>query len=521
MKKSVGSIVILLVIIATTSVPFNSLADEVNLRGDYVGSDKCEQCHKVIYDEWKETRHAKILRKLYTDEKNSISAPWGTEKTPRTVTLVSGQKITTFMKGDKYWVTMHDAKDPSRDITRRVDAVGYTSQTNFMSWDEKEKSLIFLPFTYWKDDNTSERWGNFFYFLYWQKDGTFFPEEKLKNNVKFLSYENRCADCHVTGLYSESWENLPEIGRVMKGSNIWTTTEFSIGCEKCHGPGGRHVKSQSKNDIVVADNLSKKNQGDDCLQCHQSGYSANYTVPHFNPYLNENAVLFDEKNPLGPGKHFNVGEGLQNYYTPFLRYEWAGTNYFQQGKSSGMQLSRSKHGQAGLNCKTCHDPHTQKTRKPINALCLDCHKDKGTADHQMAIHRTMDLSCADCHMPFMVASRVRSVRYDSRSHQFNVLTPSDSLKQFDYLLQFTKPNADPENKLTKLWKDVNDNGSCYDSWKYPPNMSWCTSFDVLPNACSSCHHSEFPLPGKFDNEQRNRLLRGQERYKRFLDATSK
>ncbi|WP_175498312.1 multiheme c-type cytochrome [Desulfuromusa kysingii] len=519
--KPVLLLFIALLALALPATATTKADKEVNLRGDFVGSDECAKCHQSVYDEWKDTRHATVLRKLYTKENHRIEAPWGTEKEPKTATLVSGQKITTFMKGDKYWVTMHDAKDPSRDISRRIDAVGYKSQTNFMSWDEENNSLSYLPFTYWRDDNTGEHWGNFFYFLYWQPDGSFFPEEKLKDNINFLGYENRCADCHVTGFYAKSWEELPDIGRVVDEHNLWTTTEFRIGCEKCHGPGGTHVKSLNRKDIVNPENLAEENQADDCHQCHQSGYSSNYTAPHLNPYINENAVIFDEDNPLGPGDHFNVGENLEDYYTSFLRYQWAGTEYFQQGKSSAMQLASSKHGKAGINCKTCHDPHTQKTRKLTNDLCLDCHTDKGTAEHQMEAHKMMDVSCVDCHMPFMIGSRVRSVRYDNRSHHFDVLTPTDSLEQFDYLKQFTEPDADPENRQTKFWQKINENGACYDSWKYPSNMFWCTSFDVLPNACSSCHHSEFPLPGKFDDEQRNKLLRGQERYNKFLKATTK
>jgi len=524
MKQCAQASVILLIALLVITLPAyasTNVEGEVNPRGDFVGSDACAKCHQNVYDKWKVTRHANVMRKLYTKENHSIDAPWGTEKEPKSATLVSGEKITTFMKGDKYFVTMHNASNPSRDITRRIDAVGYISQTDFMSWDEESKSLLFLPFTYWKNDKTGEHWGNFFSFLYWDDNGSLLPEEKLKNNIKFLRYDNRCADCHITGLYAKSWVDLPDIGRVMDKSNLWTTAEFAIGCEKCHGPGGRHVKSQNKKDIVNPEKLAAKNRSDECNQCHQSGYSANYEPPHLNPYINETPVLFDKDNPLGPGKLFNVGEGLDNFYTFSLRHQWAGTEYFQESKSAAMQLASSKHGKSGLTCTTCHDPHTQKTRKPTNDLCLDCHQDKGTAAHQLAIHKTMGVSCVDCHMPFMAGSRSRSVRYDSHSHHFKVLTPSDSLRQFDYLGTFTKPDADPKQQQTKLWKMINDKGGCYDSWRYPPNMSWCTSFDVLPNACSSCHHSEFPLPGKFDDEQRNRLVRGQKRYETFLIERTK
>lgn len=181
-----------------------------------------------------------------------------------------------------------------------------------------------------------------------------------------------------------------------------------------------------------------------------------------------------------------------------------------------MQIMSTKHHENGLTCKTCHDPHTQQTRMPANDLCMSCHEDKGTKEHKGGAHVLNEVNCVDCHMPYGMISFLRSTRYDSRLHVFKPIKPAESLSQFDYIKQFTQADADPEAKLTKSWAKIQANGECYDSWKYPSNVHYCTDLDVLPNACNSCHKSEFPKPGKFDDKERNKLVKAQERYERLL-----
>ncbi len=86
--------------------------------------------------------------------------------------------------------------------------------------------------------------------------------------------------------------------------------------------------------------------------------------------------------------------------------------------------------------------------------------------------------------------------------------------------QGRKDGAYPEDKLTQTWKAIQSLGNCYgDDFVYPPNMKECTAFDIMPNSCSSCHDKEFPKPGVFDDTERNKLLEGEKRYQRFIDAS--
>jgi predicted CXXCH cytochrome family protein len=69
----------------------------------------------------------------------------------------------------------------------------------------------------------------------------------------------------------------------------------------------------------------------------------------------------------------------------------------------------SKHNQLGMDCATCHDPHSatlkkaagprdaQPTTDEISQLCINCHK-----DHSMTFsytsHHQRGVSCIDCHV---------------------------------------------------------------------------------------------------------------------------
>jgi len=63
------------------------------------------------------------------------------------------------------------------------------------------------------------------------------------------------------------------------------------------------------------------------------------------------------------------------------------------------QLALSAHGQVGLTCTTCHEPHSQG---PVLApgssvVCENCHKNE-SSDLSTSTHHAAGLSCVNCHM---------------------------------------------------------------------------------------------------------------------------
>lgn len=67
-------------------------------------------------------------------------------------------------------------------------------------------------------------------------------------------------------------------------------------------------------------------------------------------------------------------------------------------KTTTDEWRASKHGQIGIDCQTCHNPHDQAPRaESVNALCANCHKDTG-ASFTHGTHANAGLQCSDCHM---------------------------------------------------------------------------------------------------------------------------
>ena len=67
-------------------------------------------------------------------------------------------------------------------------------------------------------------------------------------------------------------------------------------------------------------------------------------------------------------------------------------------KTTTNEWHASKHGQIGIHCEACHDPHSQKSKfESVTALCTNCHKDPGQS-FTHGTHANAGLQCSNCHM---------------------------------------------------------------------------------------------------------------------------
>ncbi|MDD8058419.1 cytochrome c3 family protein [Shewanella metallivivens] len=505
---------------------------EVISRGEYAGAKACGACHQQKYNDWAGSRHGSMLRKLYTDG-NTITAPWGTAETPLTFKDSGNHQYTSYMKGDKYWVTLHDAVNSKNDLDFQIDVVGYKTTQMFLSWDEANQNYITMPFIYWdwqdsnpKQPSPDNQWtpltsGIFFY----NADGSLFTGDKLELSKRAFGFTNFCMECHSTGFEVSSWEVQDTAlgNRVITVDNTSKTVELGIACEKCHGPGAKHVRTQDADDIIQPINeLTGEKAGDQCNVCHIAPISLNSPAANQTGY----GYKFNHNDPLGHGMFPNVGDDLKAFQgsAPYNVSYWPGTKIRRQIRTHALELAESKHGEAGFTCVTCHDPHSQKLKfngeQDSDKLCSSCHAEKDSDAHKLNAHNAVDIKCTDCHMPWMKHAGGRGHRYDGRSHSWDLLTPTDSLKGFDLLRPYTEKGADPDAQLTKDWQSIQAiKNLCYDNFNYPINVVGCVKFDILPNACSSCHTDEFPTPGVFTDAERAKLVEGEKRLKAFKKLT--
>jgi predicted CXXCH cytochrome family protein len=194
----------------------------------------------------------------------------------------------------------------------------------------------------------------------------------------------RCLACHCN--------QADPVEGTLNGYREPVFRGLSIGCERCHGPGERHVKLREASEkvgkidysIVNPRHLSLELREAVCQQCHLQG---------------EERVL-----PRGRGAFdFRPGMPLEMFWSVFVRRPEMMTSYRSVGQVEQMHLSRCYNASGKLDCTSCHDPHGRpepaKRVEFYRSRCLNCHEKKGCSV-PLAERTKQDPgdSCIACHM---------------------------------------------------------------------------------------------------------------------------
>ena len=185
------------------------------------------------------------------------------------------------------------------------------------------------------------------------------------------------------------------------GPRFTAALSEGIDCQRCHGPGQRHIDAVTALDVDAARRaiinpatLNRERQLDVCMQCHLEPTSTplpfqirRYESPAFSyrpgQALSEAFIYFD---------HASTGSRDRDYDDKF---EIAGAAY-RLRKSACFQKSQ-------MTCVTCHNPHDiprgeQAVQHQV-AVCRSCHD----ATHARGVPRVAVAgprsTCVDCHMP--------------------------------------------------------------------------------------------------------------------------
>lgn len=167
----------------------------------------------------------------------------------------------------------------------------------------------------------------------------------------------------------------------------------AIGCERCHGPGERHVQRRKNNEAFSGRDYSVVNPRDltpalrdaVCEQCHLQG---------------EVRVLRRGREPFD----YRPGLPLESFWSIFVRVPELNPGARSVGQVEQLQQSRCWTATQGkLGCISCHDPHERpaetKRVEHYRARCLECHRDHGCKlEAAVRKKRQPDDSCIACHM---------------------------------------------------------------------------------------------------------------------------
>lgn len=181
----------------------------------YVGSQACEQCHEQIYQRWKKTPMANVVRDPRTHP-NAIIPDLATNTASKfTVDQVA------FVYGS-IW--------KQRYFTKVGD--GYAPLP--VQWDIGNHK--WLP--YQVPDKGADWWAYFY------------PSDNMQRPTG-----PTCDGCHSVDYNIQTHQ----------------VAEWNVGCERCHGPGSEHVQHPTRGNIVNPDQMDSVAANDTCIQCHSQG----------------------------------------------------------------------------------------------------------------------------------------------------------------------------------------------------------------------------------------------------------
>ena len=388
---------------------------------DYVGSQKCAMCHQDMYQNWSQTGMARMLRPYapenilgdfvannvfylgdeIVEDGESYKFIAGKDRQPFARMIVDhGRHYFEIKQSDRIW-----HRYPVNYTIGSKWQQGYVTRL-------PDGQLQVFPIEY---NVRYRKWVNFWKII--DAPGTERDDPRLwEKFTPATNYLMNCAVCHTSQL-----RNIQ--GGGFQPDNL-QFREPGIGCEMCHGPGGKHVelhmqgKSYEKNPLdppVDFTRISSLESVAICSQCHmQSAIRSPGPDGELN-YARGPDVFFKryKSRPYAEfylNAHYKDGRFRQ---TSFIVESFLRSSCFRKG---------------GATCVSCHDPHhddagsdptSLRFRNEPNRMCTQCHgKFNIAANLQKHTRHPLNSEgseCASCHMPRIMnalMSRARTHRID-------------------------------------------------------------------------------------------------------------
>src|SRR5206468_5936068 len=172
-----------------------------------------------------------------------------------------------------------------------------------------------------------------------------------------------------------------------------------IDCQRCHGPGGKHVESaeagasmeEVRNAIVNPARLSADRQIEVCMQCHLE--TTSFRLP--------NSIVRFDRGPFS----YQPGEPLADFMLHFDQAPGSGNDDKFEIAGAAYRLRRSAcflRSEGALRCTTCHNPHDiprgEDAAAHYTAVCRQCH-DAALNQLTASGKHSRSGDCIGCHMP--------------------------------------------------------------------------------------------------------------------------
>jgi predicted CXXCH cytochrome family protein len=358
--------------------------------GGYADAAGCATCHAEIARTYAATGMARGFSKL-TPEKGSgvIFGPRTNENYTRPLFHKASNRYYTIAQRDgRLFQRRHQAGFEGRETNvLELEAhyvIGSGNHARTFLHRTPSGRLVQLPLSWYANEGQGARGKGR---GYWEMS----PGYDRPAHLDFRRViDTGCMSCH-NGYPRAPVEDDPE------GPRFGNTLPEGIDCQRCHGPGQRHIDAIGRGDldagrraIVNPSALNRERQLETCLQCHLESTSS--PLPF--------QIRRYEHAPFS----YVPGQALADYFLHFDHAPASNRDDKFEINSAGYRLRRSACFQKSeMTCVTCHDPH-EPARGPAaatryTAICEGCHNTPHPRGVPKVAGARAAATCVDCHMP--------------------------------------------------------------------------------------------------------------------------